>query len=147
MTALSDSEVYFSVGWEFEPPWTDRIASANPADAVVDLTQGLELLPAIAHDDDGVVNQDEEDADHADEMDPHIWTSPAMVLPWRDRQFTDTLDRNLDRSTRSRQSGDISGRYCATAIGKTLLLKTWIHASSWSSIRLGLFRAGMAAAD
>ena len=107
MTALSDSAVYFSIGVEFEHAWMDRIASANPEMLIVDLTQGLELLPAIAHDDEEeIVDQDEEGADHADEMDPHIWTSPANgaamaqvitdTLAELDPQHADTYRANLE---------------------------------------------------
>jgi zinc transport system substrate-binding protein len=107
MTALSDSAVYFSVGVEFEHAWMDRIVSANPEMLIVDLTQGLELLPAIAHDDeDEVVDENEEDADHTDEMDPHIWTSPANgismaqiitdTLAELDPQHADTYRANLE---------------------------------------------------
>jgi len=83
MTALSDSEVYFSIGVEFEHAWMDRISSANPEMLIVDLSQGLELLPAIAHEhDEEDLDHDEEEADHeesehGEEIDPHIWTSPA----------------------------------------------------------------------
>jgi len=83
MTALSDSEVYFSIGVEFEHAWMDRISSANPEMLIVDLSQGLDLLPAIAHDhDEEDLDHDEEEADHeesehGEEIDPHIWTSPA----------------------------------------------------------------------
>jgi len=83
MTALSDSEVYFSIGVEFEHAWMDRISSANPEMLIVDLSQGLELLPAIAHehDEEDLVHDEEEadheESEHGEEIDPHIWTSPA----------------------------------------------------------------------
>jgi len=91
MTALSDSAVYFSIGVEFEHAWMDRIASANPQMQIVDLTQGFDLIEGVEHHHEEDAGH-EEDADHAetddqdveaddhadeDELDPHIWTSPA----------------------------------------------------------------------
>ena len=105
MTALSDSAVYFSIGVEFEHAWLNRIAGANPEMLIVDLTQGLKLLPAIAHDDEDVVDADAE-ADHEEEMDPHVWTSPANgaamaqtiadTLAELDPQHAETYRANLE---------------------------------------------------
>jgi len=96
MTALSDSAAYFSIGVEFEDAWMDRIASANPEMEIIDLTQGINQIPSVGehsheedadheeHTDDDHEHDEEEgeeghhdETEHADEMDPHIWTSPA----------------------------------------------------------------------
>jgi len=76
MTSLSESDVYFSIGVEFEDAWMDRIRSANPQMQVVNLAQEINLIPMEAHVHHDEEHADEED-DHAEEMDPHIWTSPA----------------------------------------------------------------------
>lgn len=101
MAALSNSDVYFQIGVEFEEAWMERIAGTNPDMKIVDLSQSIAYLPAAAHN---------EDADHAgtddpDEMDPHIWTSPANsaaisakiaeTLAAIDPQNADTYQVNL----------------------------------------------------
>ena len=105
MTALSNSDVYFSIGVEFEDAWMDRIRSANPQMQVVNLALEINPIPMEAH-----VHHDEEHADeegdHAEEMDPHIWTSPANgtliaekiaeTLIALDPAYATTYQENLD---------------------------------------------------
>jgi len=77
MTALSNSDVYFSIGVEFENAWMDRICSANPQMRVVDLAQGISQIPSQEQHSHEVEESAEENGNHSEEMDPHIWTSPA----------------------------------------------------------------------
>ena len=79
MRALSDSAAYFSAGVEFEDAWLSRIASANADMRIVDTLAGIERISAPSH------------ADHIeDELDPHTWTSPALVKV-QARTITDAL--------------------------------------------------------
>ncbi len=119
MTALSKSDLYFSIGVEFEHAWMDRISSANPDMTIIDLAQEIALLPAVEHHHEGEeLDHDDEDADHndedldheedehEDEMDPHVWTSPANgavlartiadALIESDPEHTDTYRQNLE---------------------------------------------------
>ncbi|MDO9547245.1 MAG: zinc ABC transporter substrate-binding protein [Pelolinea sp.] len=92
MAALSNSALYFAIGVEFEDAWMERITSANPGLRVVDLSQDISKLPSS-------------DADHNEDMDPHIWTSPEMgktiarkigfVLIELDPQHADDYQANL----------------------------------------------------
>ncbi|WP_338074143.1 metal ABC transporter solute-binding protein, Zn/Mn family [Halochromatium glycolicum] len=78
VAALADAELYVRVGVPFEDAWMKRIRAANPAMAVLDLRDGLDLRPQTAHDH----GADDAHGHHHHEheaMDPHIWTSPPNV--------------------------------------------------------------------
>ena len=77
MTALTQSSAYFAIGVEFEDAWMDRIISANPDMPIVDLSEGISKIESAGHSeqDDESIDVDG-DISH-EEMDPHIWTSPA----------------------------------------------------------------------
>jgi len=120
MTSLSESDVYFSIGVEFEDAWMDRISSANSEMLIVDLTQEINLIPMQAHhhhdeaDHEDHDHEEEhadedhadEDSDHAENLDPHIWLSPANgavmaekiteTLSAIDPDHTATYQNNLD---------------------------------------------------
>jgi zinc transport system substrate-binding protein len=66
MAALSNSIIYFAIGVEFEDAWMERITSSNTGLQVIDLSQGIKKLPSA-------------EADHPDEDDPHVWTSPRLA--------------------------------------------------------------------
>lgn len=68
MTNLAQSELYFTIGVEFEAVWLPRFASSNPDMKVVDAAAGIERIPAVGeHDNTG------------SETDPHIWFSPSRM--------------------------------------------------------------------
>lgn len=100
MTALSKSVVYFKIGMEFEDAWMERITSANPDMLIVDLSDNITRIPANDGSHDGEEHHDIE------EMDPHIWTSPAIssdiakeiysTLLEIDPQHMDDYRANLD---------------------------------------------------
>ena len=46
MTALADSDLYFTIGVEFEEVWMPRFETSNPAMKVVDSAEGIERIPA-----------------------------------------------------------------------------------------------------
>jgi len=84
MTDLSNSSVYFKIGVEFEEAWMDRITSANPDMEIVDLSKEITHIPTASfyHEntktfgDQIVQEQEENEHQHNDQTDPHIWTSP-----------------------------------------------------------------------
>ena len=105
---LSQAEAYMSIGVPFENAWMDRIEAANPKMQIVDTTEGIELLPMVAHHhhheeghhdeghhdeghhDEGHHDEGHHDEGHHDEgdvhhkegvenFDPHIWVSPKLV--------------------------------------------------------------------
>lgn len=105
MTNLANSEIYFTIGVEFESVWLPRFESANPDLKVIDTTVGIEFIPAIgAHEHEQ--NDVEDQAVTASESDPHIWFSPvrmkkmsqtmAAAMQSADPQNADHYQSNLD---------------------------------------------------
>lgn len=88
LRALSDADIYFSIGVPFENAWLDRIRSANDEMVVVDTTQGIDRI-------EGGGNPD-----------PHIWLSPSLVriqaatiaeaLTAADPAHAETYETNLE---------------------------------------------------
>ena len=78
MTNLANSDLYFTIGVEFEAVWMPRFESANPDMKVVDAAAGIELIPALyLH--DHAEDEVEEPAVTGAETDPHIWFSPSRM--------------------------------------------------------------------
>lgn len=73
LKALSQAQLYFRIGIEFETAWMDRLTSGRNL-RVVDTTQGIALLPMTE-------GHSHEKADDPQEglPDPHIWLSPSLV--------------------------------------------------------------------
>lgn len=75
MTALADSEVFFSIGVDYEATWLPRFEEINPGLPIVDASEGIERIPTTGdHDHDG---EAEEDHESEEGLDPHVWMSPA----------------------------------------------------------------------
>lgn len=98
MTNLADSELYFTMGVEFEAVWLPRFESSNPKMQVVDSAAGIERIPAIG--------EHENAGSTGSETDPHIWFSPsrmkqmaqtmAQAMQAADPQNADFYQENLD---------------------------------------------------
>lgn len=72
VAALEDARVYVKIGhpsFPFEKRFLDRLAAANPGLEVVDMSAGIELLPA-AGDGHGI---------DPSATDPHVWLAPATM--------------------------------------------------------------------
>jgi len=107
MAALSDALAYFAIGIEFEEAWLARFTDANPDMVIIDTTEGIEKTPMLfehSHEDE---EEHLDDVDHdEDELDPHVWVSPALVkiqaqhmfdslvamLPEHEAVFTENLN-------------------------------------------------------
>ena len=79
MRALSNSQLFFTIGTEYEDAWLPRLSEVNPELTFVDSAAGIQRIPLTDphhHDDDDDHYEDE--ADHGDEtgLDPHVWLSP-----------------------------------------------------------------------
>ena len=72
MAALDDADVYFRIGVPFEDALMARISASMPDLHVVDLRQGIELLPISGH------GEQAGGSEHAS-MDPHTWLDPRLV--------------------------------------------------------------------
>lgn len=74
MVFLSESDVFFRTGMEFEGGLMDRLTSVAPDLKVVDLRDGIDLLVSACE------GHDHHGHDHHEDMpDPHIWTDPAIA--------------------------------------------------------------------
>jgi zinc transport system substrate-binding protein len=80
MRALSDSQLFFTIGTEYEAAWLPRFRDVNPKMTIVDSATGIQRLPdqhddhhedQEAHPDESEVASDEQG------LDPHVWLSPA----------------------------------------------------------------------
>ncbi|MGB9131454.1 MAG: zinc ABC transporter substrate-binding protein [Methanosarcina sp.] len=76
---VSKASMYVTagVGMPFEEVWIDRFESINSGTLIVNSSDGIELKKLVGHhhEEEGE-SENESDADH-EELDPHIWTSPA----------------------------------------------------------------------
>jgi len=92
MAELSNAALYFAIGAPFERTWLRKIAAANPRMTVVHTDKGIEKLAMAAHyhgeeghEEDNHHAEEHHEKDHHDDgddhtgLDPHIWTSPALV--------------------------------------------------------------------
>lgn len=79
MVFLAHSDVYFSIGIEFEEVWLKKLLSAGKDLKHIDTAKGIKRIPVygeiieIEHD-----HNDDHDHDHGG-LDPHIWLSPANM--------------------------------------------------------------------
>lgn len=69
MLALADAIAWFRIGVPFEDTWAPRIEANHPQLPVIDTRAGIELRPMGAG---------------GGRLDPHIWTSPRLVLQQAD---------------------------------------------------------------
>ncbi len=76
MKALANSEVFFSIGVEYESSWLPRFEEINPDLRIIDSSAGIERIAMTASD---VHREGETGGDHSSEtgLDPHVWLSPA----------------------------------------------------------------------
>jgi zinc transport system substrate-binding protein len=73
MAALARADAYVSIGVPFEHAWLDKIAKTNPRMQMVAGDQGIQKLAMASH--------HPEPGQHAGPaLDPHIWTSPPLVM-------------------------------------------------------------------
>ena len=83
MTAIAASDLYFTVGIEFEEIWLPKFTNANPDLQVVDISQGVDRIPVVG-------GHAEEDHPH-EGLDPHIWLSPQKM-----RQIANNIALSLE---------------------------------------------------
>lgn len=79
MKALTDTDIYFAIGVEFEKAWMDRISSANANMEIVDLSETLDKIAMAVHHHEEERDESEVEQE-SDALDPHVWTSPEMVI-------------------------------------------------------------------
>lgn len=75
MVALERADIYFRIGVPFEDALMDRIERTMPDLQIVDLRNGITLLPLADHDH----GPGEECAGEHGRLDPHTWLDPGLV--------------------------------------------------------------------
>lgn len=71
MKALNDSQVFFSIGIEYEETWLPRFMDINPDLLFVDSAEGVQRIgTSETH------PHLDEDENHTEGLDPHIWLAP-----------------------------------------------------------------------
>jgi zinc transport system substrate-binding protein len=76
MRAISSAKAYFTVGVEFEEAWMGRFGSQNRQMRIIDTVKGIKKIKMAAHHDE----DEHGHAHHENELDPHVWTSPANLI-------------------------------------------------------------------
>ena len=86
MTAIAESDLYLTVGVEFEEVWIPKFVAANQNLTVVDISEGVERNVMDDHEHASLSEDDhdhDDDHDHEDHhhhgFDPHIWLSPERM--------------------------------------------------------------------
>jgi len=75
LLALAKSEMYFTVGTQFEKVLLKKLAGINPDMLIVHTESGIEKIPMKAHDH----HKDRMHGESEGIRDPHIWLSPRLV--------------------------------------------------------------------
>ncbi len=76
MTAIAVSDLYLSVGVEFEAVWLPKFMSANDSLEIIDITEGVERIPGVEHEHG---EHDHDEVNSHGGLDPHVWLSPANM--------------------------------------------------------------------
>ncbi len=66
MIDIQKADLYFAIGVEFEHSWIPKFSNQNKNMLIVDISKGIKKEKIVHHDEE--------------ELDPHIWTSPANVI-------------------------------------------------------------------
>jgi zinc transport system substrate-binding protein len=76
MKALSDSQVFFSIGVEYEASWIPRFVDINPDLKIVNSAEGIQRIAVTeshSHEDE---EEGHEEEVQAEGLDPHVWLAP-----------------------------------------------------------------------
>jgi zinc transport system substrate-binding protein len=66
---FSQAQVYFTDSSGMDKPWIPRFAGVNPKVQIVSFAHGVSFIA-----------EEEGHGHHGDEMDPHLWSSPQVVI-------------------------------------------------------------------
>lgn len=75
MRALAESQVFFTIGLEYEAVWVPRFLDINPNLTFIDLAKGIERIP-LSSDHDHHEEEENNDDEVEEGLDPHVWLSP-----------------------------------------------------------------------
>ena len=80
MAALTKAKIYFSIGVPFENSWLKKIAASNPTLTVIPTDHDIDKLAMQRHSHSKDKQNSPEGHSQSDTPDPHIWTSPPLVM-------------------------------------------------------------------
>ena len=82
MTDLATARIYFSIGVPFESIWLKKITASNQTLMVVPTDHGIAKLTMAEHHhfESEALPESKKDHHHNGLTDPHIWTSPPLVM-------------------------------------------------------------------
>ncbi len=75
MKYISNANIYFTIGVEFEKAWLPRFANQNQNMKIVNLSDGILKTTMVKHEH----SHEHEHNNETQSKDPHIWTSPQNV--------------------------------------------------------------------
>lgn len=79
MVALADTDIYFTVGIEFEEAWMPKLSNSNRVMKVIPSDTGVQRI-ASEHSHAEGDGDEHTESEHAEEgTDPHIWYSPKRM--------------------------------------------------------------------
>jgi len=76
MKSLTQSQILFTIGLEYENIWVPRFEDINPSLKIIDSAEGIQRIPLSsdhAHEDE---EEGHDDEDSGEGLDPHVWLSP-----------------------------------------------------------------------
>jgi len=86
MKAISEADVYFAIGIEFENAWLERFQNQNRAMIISDTTKGIVKIDMNYH------SCSDAKHNHSHAKDPHIWTSPKNVKIMANNMFAKLVE-------------------------------------------------------
>jgi len=92
MREISKAGLYFAIGVPFEKTWLKKIAAIHPAMRVVHTETGIEKRPMKAYDRHDEGNRGHHGKHRPGIKDPHVWTSPPLVMLLARNILTGLLD-------------------------------------------------------
>lgn len=122
MRLLNDSQVFFSIGVEYEQNWVPRFQDINPDLKIIDSANGIDRIAmgehhhheheveGEHHHDEEAEGEDHHEGEGGNNLDPHVWLSPengkiiaANILeslitlaPEKESVFQDNYTRLID---------------------------------------------------
>lgn len=77
MKAISNADVYFAIGVEFENAWLGKFQNQNKSMKIFNVSNGIKKIEMQEHSHEEHHDHDEHEENEA--KDPHIWTTPKNV--------------------------------------------------------------------
>lgn len=110
MKSLTQSQILFTIGLEYENVWVPRFEDINPDLEIIDSAEGIQRIPLTgdhAHEDE---EEGHDDEDLEEGLDPHVWLSPdngriiaenilnalSELAPQHAEEFQDNFDNLVE---------------------------------------------------